>query len=553
MKSLPARLMIGVSTALALTACSTGGAPPAASPTANGQSQATGDGAGSTATANAGPASYVGEIRYEDEDAGAEPEYGGTLRFLARLDAEELDPHVGTDTTAIIAGALIYEGLVENVRGEIQPLLAESWEISEDNLTYTFDLRDDVVFHGGRPMTAEDVVYSLERVMDPETRSPNAANYEDISSVEAPDDQTVVITLAQPFAPLLFQLSALSSSVVDREVVESDGLSGPPGGGTGPFMLDTHNVGRNLSLAANPDYWHAELPYLDGIEFTWNPDDNARAAAIRSESVDLLFQPAPTFMETLMNDPNLKWYGGSGSLSLHLLLNTSKEPFDDERVRQAVFHTLDRQELLDVANEGYGIPLNGGYLPPDRWGGLQEPVYGEPDLETARELLAEAGYPDGFEAELTVIGSSAFQLRQAEVEQAQLAEIGIDITLNPVDASVSRDLTDSGDFDMYQSGFGLRADPNERFTAAFHSEGGLNWAGWSDEEFDGLIEEARVVGDQAERAELYEQADRILAERGPAAFTILTASYDVVLDNVMGYSYDPTPSFSIYKHLWLDN
>lgn len=495
MRSLRARLLIGVSTAFALAACSSGGAPPTANQTPSaGQNSASTEGSGSTAApANGGPASYVGEIRYEDEEQSGEPEYGGTLRFLARLDADELDPHVGTDTTSIIAGALIYEGLVENVRGEIQPLLAESWEISDDNLTYTFQLRDDVVFHGGRPMTAEDVVYSLERVMDPETRAPNAASYSDIASVEATDDHTVVITLSQPFAPLMFQLSALSSVVVDREVVEDSGLSGPPGGGTGPFMLEAHNVGRNLMLTANPDYWHPDLPYLEGIDFTWNPDDNARAAAIRSESVDLLFSPAPTFMETLMNDENLKWYGGSGSLSLHLLLNTQREPFDDERVRQAIFHALDRQELLEVANEGYGIPLNGGYLPPDRWGGLQEPVYGEPDLEKARELLAEAGYPDGFEAELTVIGSSAFQLRQAEVEQAQLAEIGIDITLNPVDAQVSRDLTDSGEFDMYQSGFGLRADPNERFTAAFHSDGGLNWAGWSDEEFDSLIEEARAV------------------------------------------------------------
>lgn len=556
MKSLRARLLVGVTTALALTACSSGGAPPAStpSPSPSGQASAAPDGSGTTGSSDdGGPATYVGEIRYEDEDQSAEPQHGGSLSFLARLDADEMDPHVGTDTTSIIAGALVYEGLVENVRGEIQPLLADSWEISEDGLTYTFQLRDDVVFHGGRPMVADDVVYSLERVMDPETRAPNAASYQDIASIEAPDDHTVVITLAQPFAPMLFQLSALSSVVVDREVVEDSGLSAPPGGGTGPFMFEEHNVGRDLTLAANPDYWHAELPYLDEIVFTWNPDDNARAAAIRSESVDLLFQPAPTFMETLMNDENLKWYGGSGSLSLHLLLNTDRAPFDDERVRQAIYHALDRQELLEVANEGYGIPLNGGYLPPDRWGGLQEPVYGEPDLEKARELLADAGYPDGFEAELTVIGSSAFQLRQAEVEQAQLAQIGIDVTLNPVDAQVSRDLTDSGEFDMYQSGFGLRADPNERFTAAFHSDGGLNWANWSDEEFDRLIEEARVISDQGERAELYEQADRILAERGPAAFTILTASYDVVLDHVMGYSYDPTPSFSIYKHLWLDD
>lgn len=556
MKSLRTRMLVGATTILALAACSSGGAPPPNAQPDETPSDTTdsADSTGSTddptESAGDGPASYVGEIRYQDEDQSAEPQYGGTLRFLARLDADELDPHVGTDTTSIISGALVYEGLVENFRGELQPLLAESWEVSDDDLVYTFELRDDVVFHSGRPMTAEDFVYSLERVMDPDTLAPNAANYADIASVEAADDHTLVITLDQPYAPLLFLLSALSSSVVDRDVVESTGLSSPPGGGTGPFMYAEHNIGRNLLLEANPDYWHPELPYLDAIDFTWNPDDNARAAAVRSGGVDLLFSPAPTFMDSLMEDPNLKWYGGSGSLSLHLLLNTEREPFDDVRVRQAIFHALDRQELLEVANEGYGIPLNGGYLPPDRWGGLQEPVYGEPDLDRARELLAEAGYADGFEAELTVIGSSAFQLRQAEVEQAQLAQIGIDITLNPVDAAVSRELTGSGDFDMYQSGFGLRADPNERFTAVFTTGGGLNWANWSDEEFDSLIEEARLISDQDARAELYEQADLILAERGPVAFTILTASYDVVTENVMGYQYDPTPSFSIYKHLW---
>ncbi|MFC4555630.1 ABC transporter substrate-binding protein [Georgenia faecalis] len=525
--------------AIALSACSSGGAPPSGDPTTS---------AGGDPTAP--PA--ITDVHLQDPDIDDhEPQYGGTLRFLARLDADQIDPHVATDTTGIISGALVYEGLVENVRGEIEPLLAESWEISEDQLTYTFDLREDVVFHSGRPMAAEDVIYSLERVMDPATLAPNASSYSAIESLEAPDPSTLVINLSRPHSPMLFLLSALSSSVVDREVVESTGLDTPPGGGTGPFVFAEHNVGRNLRLTANENYWHPELPYLEGIDFTFNPDDNARAAAIRSNSVDLLFRPAPEFIDSLKEDENLKWYGGSGSLSLHLLLNTAREPFDDERVRQAIFLALDRQELLDVANQGQGIPLNGGYLPPDRMGGLQEAVYGEPDLERARELLAEAGYEDGFEAELTVIGTSAFQVRQAEVEQAQLAQIGIEITINPVDAAVSREITGSGDFDMYQSGFGLRADPDERFSAAFTTDGGLNYANWSDEEFDALIEEARASASQEERAELYQQADRILAERGPAAFTILTADYDVVWENVMGYRGDSTPSFSIYKHLWL--
>mgnify|MGYP003135371899 CR=1 FL=1 len=363
------------------------------------------------------------EIKLQDDDYG-EPVEGGTLRLLLRLDANQFDPAVTTDTTGVVTGAQVYEGLVENFRGEISPALAESWEISEDQLTYTFDLRDGVVFHSGKAMTADDVVFSLDRVMDPATNSPNINSYAPIASVEAPDADTVVITLEQPYAPLLFLLASLSSSVIDQEALDTGGIIAPPSGGTGPFMMSEHNVGRDIQLVAHEEYWQEGKPYLDGMEITWNPDDNARAAAIRSNSVDVLFRPAPEFIESLKEDPNLKWYGGSGSLSLNLLMNSSVEPFDDVRVRQAVFHALDRQVLLDVANSGYGLPLNAGHLPPDRMGALQEPVYGEPDIERAKELLAEAGYPDGFDVELTVIATSAFQVRQAEVEQQQLAEVG---------------------------------------------------------------------------------------------------------------------------------
>lgn len=498
------------------------------------------------------PSVFGGEIHLEDEGDQGEPVRGGVLRMLLRLDANQLDPHVSTDTTGVVVGALVYEGLVSQFRGEIRPALAESWELSDDGLEYTFTLREGATFHSGRTVTADDVVYSLERVMNPDTLSPNINSYANIESVTAPDPSTVVITLSQPHSPLLFLLSALSSSVVDKDVVDAGGVVAPPDGGTGPFKLVEHNVGRNIVLEANDDYWDPELPYLDGIDMTWNPDDNARAAAIRSHSVDVLFRPAPEFMDSLKSDPNIKWYGGSGSLSLHLLLNSSVAPFDDVRVRQAIFHALDRQVLLDIANAGLGLPLNGGYLPPDRWGGLTEPVYGAPDIETAKALLAEAGYPDGFDVTLTVIGTSAFQVRQAEVEKEMLAAIGIDVTIEPVEAQVATEMTRAGDFEMYQSGFGLRADPDERFSAAFTTGGGLNYAKWSDPEFDALIEQARVEVDQAVRAELYQQADYILATRGPAAFTILTADFDVVWKNVYGFRADPSPGFGVYKYLWID-
>ncbi|GMA30403.1 ABC transporter substrate-binding protein [Litorihabitans aurantiacus] len=233
-------------------------------------------------------------------------------------------------------------------------------------------------------------------------------------------------------------------------------------------------------------------------------------------------------------------------------MNTTKPPFDDVLVRQAVFHALDRQELLDVAYSGQGRPLNGGYLPDDRFGALTEPVYGEPDLDTARDLLAEAGYPDGFETTITVIATSAFQVRQAEVEQEQLRAIGIEATIVPVESAVSTQIVADGDFELYQGGFGMRSDPDERFTAGFTTDGGLNYGGWSDAEFDQLIEDARGETDAEARAELYQEAEMILATRGPSAFTFLTADYDVVGADVMGYRGDQTPNFNIYKYLWLE-
>ncbi|WP_431310119.1 ABC transporter substrate-binding protein [Litorihabitans aurantiacus] len=287
---------------VAVAGCSQGGAPPSGEGTATATDGGTG---GTTETVGA-------EVRLEDDETG-EPVDGGTLRMLLRLDADKLDPHVATDTTGVIVGALVYEGLVENVRGEIVPALAQEWEMSDDGTTYTFTLREGATFHGGRTVTSEDVAYSLARVADPETLSPSGSSYAVIESVDTPDESTVVLNLSRPHAPMLAQLASLSASVVDREVVEAGGL-GVPDGGTGPFVLAEHNVGRNIVLTANADYWNPELPHVDGIDMTWNPDDNARAAAIRSGDVDVLFRPAPEFIDSLKSDSAVKWYGGSGSL-----------------------------------------------------------------------------------------------------------------------------------------------------------------------------------------------------------------------------------------------
>ena len=494
------------------------------------------------------------EIRLKDENPGGPPVSGGRLKFQMRLEPANLDPHKTTESAAYVVTENIYESLLESVRGDLRPAIAKSWTISPDGLTYTFQLTEGLTFHSGRPLLAEDVKYSLERVMDPATASPRAQSFKMIRSIDVPDDLTVVLNLSEVSAPLLSMLAAGGSAIVDREVAESSsGLNGTVDGGSGPFVLKARESGQRVVLDKNPNYRIAGLPYLDGIDVTWSGDDNARAAAIRSGTTDFLWRAAPEFIDALKADPGLKWYGGAGTLSLHARLNVAKAPFDDVRVRQALFYAVDRQALLDTANSGHGQVLRAGYLPADRYGALTTPVYGAPDLEKAKQLLSDAGYADGFKVSIMAVASSAFQTRQGELLQQQLAELNIDVELEFLEATVTSSRAASGDFDIYLTGLTMSIDPDDRLSAGFSSTGGSNYGHWSDAEYDDLLAQARRELDVDKRAELYQKSERILAERGPVIFSFVTADYDVVAKNVMGYDGDPTPSFRFYKHLWLSD
>lgn len=494
----------------------------------------------------------VAKIRMQDDGPAGTPKSGGRLRMMIRLDATQLDPHKTNETSSYLVNENTYESLLEAVNGEIRPSLAESWTVAPDGLTYTFKLRSNVKFHSGRTFSSADVKYSIERIMDPATASPRRANYAGISAIETPDPSTVVFKLRTPFAPFLALMSTSGASIVDKDVADgAAGLNGAVDGGTGAFQTKERVKGQQIVLDKNPSYWRPGLPYLDGITITFNPDDNARAAAVRSGTVDFLWRAAPEFIEGLKADPNLKWYGGVGSLSLHFVMNTQKKPFDDVRVRQAVFYALDREQILAVANSGLGTVLNAGYLPPDRWGGIKEPIYGKPDIAKAKALLAEAGYPNGLKTTLLVISTSAFQVRSAEAEQQQLKAVGIEVELRPVEATVANPMVAAGNFEIFQSGFSMTLDPDELFSRAFLSTGGNNYGKWKDQEYDDLIIKARSTTDRAERERIYQQAERILATRGPAGMTWASADFDVVQKKVMGYKGDPTPGYRFYRELWI--
>ncbi|HEX6947122.1 MAG TPA: ABC transporter substrate-binding protein [Acidimicrobiia bacterium] len=517
-------------------------------------------GTSSSTTSVGGGSSTTADTGGTTTSAGntGEPKYGGVLKFQLLRDADAgYDPNLATLSTVYTITQLIFDTLGEvTPDGEIVPSLATDWEISDDELTYTFHLRDDVLFHNGRQMTSADVKYTIERIKNPETNSPRRAVYEVVESIETPDDTTVVFHLSEPYAPFLAALSDITAAIVPQEVVEAEGgtLNTNPVG-TGPFKFVEWQVDRHVIVERNDDYWREGLPYLDGIEFSFNDDGNARAANVRSGTIDFLWNATPELVSVLREDPNLVTYGGEGTQSFqYLLLNINREPFDDVRVRQAIFWALDREAIRMVSRPDTTTPLNSGFLPATHWAGVQpEDFIYTQDYDRARSLLEEAGVGNGFDMEILVLVGSDFHIRTAQVIQSQLEPLGINVTVTTVESGQQTERRNNGDFDGIVTGFSGTIDPDERVTQTFVTGGGTNYVHFSDEIVDQLAEEARRTSDRERRGDLYRQLQLRVAEVGPMAFIYNYHFVDALRADVKGYTFNPQlVDYRSVREVWLD-
>lgn len=512
----------------------------------------TGDGQATTTTAQDGATTTT------TDGGSGDAKYGGVLKFQLLRDADAgYDPNLATLSTVYTITQLIFDTLAEVApNGDIIPSLATDWTISDDELTYTFNLRDDVTFHNGRAMTSADVKYTIERIQNPETNSPRRGVYSVVESIETPDETTVVFTLSQPFAPFISALSDITAAIVPQEVVEAEGgnLNNNPVG-TGPFKFVEWAVDRHVIVEKNENYWRDGLPYLDGIEFTFNADGNARASNVRSGTIDFLWNAPPEQVAVLRGDANVATYGGEGTQSFqYMLLNINREPLNDVRVRQAIFNALNRAEILAVSRPDTATPLNSGFLPQEHWAGVQESDFlFSQDTDKARQLLEEAGVGDGFEMEILVLVGSDFHIRTAQVVQSQLEPLGITVSISTVESGQQTERRNSGDFDAIVTGFSGTIDPDERVTQTFVTGGGTNFVKFSDPEVDRLAEEARTTSDRDRRAELYRELQLRVAEIGPMAFIYNYHFVDALRNDVMGYVFNPQlVDYRSVRQVWLD-
>ncbi|MDQ7843003.1 MAG: ABC transporter substrate-binding protein [Armatimonadota bacterium] len=486
------------------------------------------------------------------------PRYGGTLRAGMQTDPVGLDPHLTTATATRNMMENVYDTLVMvNAQGRYVPALAESWTTSEDGLTWTFRLRAGVRFHNGRALTADDVVYSINRIRDPNTKSPRAGDFAEVDSVTASGPSTVVIRLKRPFSPLLAKLAFSTNVIVPREVVERDGDLNRNPTGTGPFRFVGYTPQQRLVLVRSGDYWERDssgrrLPYLDRIEFVFLPDAVARATALRAGAVDWIEYVPSSEVKALRADPNVEVVGGLSANFRSLYINNTVPPFTHVKVRQALAYAIDKKEIVDAALfEVGGIVATGTAIPPGNFFAYPRSPYTRVDLDRARRLLAEAGQASGFDAELYVTSTYDFLRTPAELIQAQLAKIGIRLRITAADWSVYLPTVFQKRYTLTILGTSGQTDPDDFLYGNFHSKGGLNLVNYNDPQFDRLLEQARATSREADRKRLYDQAQARLLETVPMVFIYHSTQYEAVRRTVRGFEHWPNTSYLGLRRTWI--
>ncbi|MBM6594281.1 ABC transporter substrate-binding protein [Microvirga pudoricolor] len=473
------------------------------------------------------------------------PAYAAKTSLVVGMPIEPpgLDPTVAAPVAIReVTWVNLYEGLVRLDRtGKVQPLLAKSWEVAPDGLTYTFKLQDGVKFHDGSTFDSADVKFAFDRARDPKSTNAQKQIFAPIASIETPDPSTVVIKLKETSGNFLYYLSWGDAVIVAPETAENN-KANPVG--TGPFKFKSWTRGDRVELVRNPDYWQKDKTKLETVTFRFINDAQAQVAALRAGDVDAFPNlGAPELFAEFQKDARFKAVAGNTEGETVAGLNSAKKPFDDPRVRKALMHAVDRKALVDGAYSGFGRPI-GSFFSPNHPAFVDLTSVVPYDPEKAKALLAEAGASN---LSITIkTPQMAYASRSAELLSAMLAEVGVDLKIIPTEfpAKWIEEVFKNKDYDVtiVSHTEPLDIDIFARDTYYFN---------YKNDKFKAAISDAAKTTDEKARFAKYAEAQKILAEDVPALFLFQLPKLGVWNAKVKGlWENSPIPSNDVTEVTW---
>ncbi|RKQ35911.1 ABC transporter substrate-binding protein [Oceanobacillus halophilus] len=473
------------------------------------------------------------------ESANSQPGTENVLRIAMSTEVDNLDPYISaaTDTQSMMDN--VFDGLLDtDESGKLVPAIAEDYEISEDGLTYTFQLKEGILFHDGSELISEDVVYSYERLSGLNGEEPLSSQFAGIENIEAPSDYEVVITLKENNSAFL---AANIRPILPAGYEEQS--TSPIG--AGPFKFEEYQAGQQLTLVKNEDYYMQDkVPPFDKVQFIVMPDPESAVLAMQAGEIDVIPGVTPQGMMQLGESVNT--VSGPQNMVQLMALNNEVEPLDDVNVRKAINLAIDKDMIIETVADGMGTKLGSNFSPAMDFyyeAGLED--YYQPNIEEAKALLADAGYADGFDLELTVPSDYQFHVDTAQVVVEQLSQIGINVEIKLIEfSSWLETVYQDAQYESTIVSFTGKLDPYEvlvRYISDYQS----NFVNYNNPEYDALIEQAVASTDENEMADLYKQAQRLLTEDAASVYIMDPDRTYALRSGLEGWKMYPIQKFNL--------
>jgi len=491
----------------------------------------------------------------DETTQGENSKYGGTYESYIGSDFNTLDPAFATAALDGEIVALLYDALVRfDIEGKVVPGLAKSWELPDD-VTLIFDLVDNATFHNGNKVTANDIKYSFERVLDPAVASPRTwvfdkikgaqefmdGSEDEVVGIEVINDYKVKITLEEPFAPFLSMMGMPAAHIVDKNEIEkysdqNDYALKPVG--TGPYTFVEFKPGDRFVVKANEDYF-AGRPFLDGINYRVIKDNSTAIAEFEAGNLDVLSIPSVE-IDRFANNSSYKPYIINNNTFWNYYIGTmnDKAPFDNKNIRQAAHYAINREAILNAVLPHTSVPSHGP-IPPGLDGHRSDLKSYAFNPEKAKELLLEEGYSTENPLKVKFYhAESATNVALLEPVQAMLKEVGFEVELVSMEWNAYRAAVRQGEPDMFYLSWGADYPDAENYLyPLFHStmvNGGGNETRYSNPEVDALLELAHQTQDYKERIKLYQEIEDMVIEDSPRIWVYLSRNWNVYKPNVQG-------------------